>query len=691
MESTAQSLQWYAFRMSVRTPHEAQAIARREGFETYYALRKQLKDASYDTPTDEAFQDKPLLPSVIFVKCTEAFALKMQDSKKMWPYRMPGEKSLCPITQRDIDVFRTAVESGCRNLEVIDENLAMGDKVRVLDGIFKDQEGYIVKIRGDKRFVISIPGVVAIATIYIPKHLLAPTPQSYPPPTMQDTTSNNKRIAKNTIMLYIRMFISMVVGLYTSRVVLATLGVEDYGIYGVVGGVVAMMGFLNASMSGATSRFLTFELGRGDKDRLAKTFSSALIVHVAIAIIVFILAETVGLWFLCNKLNIPEGRMEAAHWVYQFSILATMLSITQVPYNATIIAHEKMDVYAYMEILNVTLKLLIVYLLTIGDFDKLKLYAVLTFAVSLIIMMIYRIYCLRHFKESRFHWVWDKTYLTPLLSFSGWNLYGNFGGIAGNQANNFVINSFFGVVMNAAASVAFTVSGIVTQFSSNAMTAFRPQIIKKYASGDIQGMQSLTFLALKAIMMLYTLIAIPVFLECDYILSLWLVEVPQMASIFCKILLISIFFESIRYIIIIDIHASGNVKKVSAYSGTLFCISPIISYFLFKIGLPVASTFITIATINAILVLINVLIAKYYIPQIEQSKYFTTIGLVTLTSAVSLLILIPLQQILPSSFLRLCIMTCASLFLQLIIFAYVCLTANQRESTFGFIRNKLHI
>ena len=164
-----------------------------------------------------------------------------------------------------------------------------------------------------------------------------------------------------------------------------------------------------------------------------------------------------------------------------------------------------------------------------------------------------------------------------------------------------------------------------------------------------------------------------------------------MAAIFCKILLISIFFESMRYIIIIDIHASGNVKKVSAYSGTLFCISPIISYFLFKIGLPVASTFITIATINATLVLINVLIAKYYIPQIEQSKYFTTIGLVTFTSAISLLILLPLQQMLPSSFLRLCIMTCASLFLQLIIFAYVCLTANQRESTFGFIRNKLHI
>ena len=188
---------------------------------------------------------------------------------------------------------------------------------------------------------------------------------------MQDTTSNNKRIAKNTIMLYIRMFISMLVGLYTSRVVLATLGVEDYGIYGVVGGVVGMMGFLNASMSGATSRFLTFELGKGDKERLAKTFSSALIVHIGIAIVVLILAETVGLWFLSNKLNIPAERMQAAHWVYQLSILSAMFGITQVPYNAAIIAHEKMDVYAYIEILNVTLKLLIVYLLTIGLFDKL--------------------------------------------------------------------------------------------------------------------------------------------------------------------------------------------------------------------------------------------------------------------------------------------------------------------------------
>ena len=284
---------------------------------------------------------------------------------------------------------------------------------------------------------------------------------------MEREQSSNRRIAKNTLALYVRMFLTMVVGLYTSRVVLATLGVEDYGVYGVVGGITSMLGFLNASMSGATSRFLTFELGRGDKKRLENTFSSAMIVHMGIAAVVLVLAETVGLWFLCHKLVIPPERMTAAHWVYQLSILSSMLAITQVPYNATIIAHENMNVYAYVEILNSVLKLLIVYLLTIGDFDKLILYAVLMLAVSVTVMMTYRIYCVRHYSESHFHWVWDKTHLKPLLSFFGWNIYGNFGSIASSQGINFVINAFLGVAVNAAVSIATTVSGIVNMFASN--------------------------------------------------------------------------------------------------------------------------------------------------------------------------------------------------------------------------------
>ena len=252
--------------------------------------------------------------------------------------------------------------------------------------------------------------------------------------------SDNRRIAKNAVMLYVRMFFTMIVGLYTSRVVLNVLGVEDYGIYGVVGGVIGMLGFLNASMSGATSRFLTFELGRGDQKRLADTFSSALIVHMGIALFVLLIAETVGLWFLTHKLVIPAGRMPAAHWVYQMSVLSALIGITQVPYNATIIAHEKMDVYAWVEILHAVLRLLIVYLLTIGNFDKLILYAALGLAVSVFIRMIYRVYCMRHFSESHFHWLWDKSILKPLLNFSGWDLYGNMAFTVRSHVSNFILN-----------------------------------------------------------------------------------------------------------------------------------------------------------------------------------------------------------------------------------------------------------
>lgn len=505
------------------------------------------------------------------------------------------------------------------------------------------------------------------------------------------TSDNNKRIAKNTIMLYLRMFLTMVVGLYTSRVVLQTLGVEDYGIYGVVGGIVAMMGFLNASMSGATSRFLTFELGKGDKDRLKKTFSSALIVHIIIAAIVFIVAETVGLWFLCNKLVIPEGRMIAAHWVYQLSILSSMLTITQVPYNSSIIAHEKMDVYAYVEILNVTLKLLIVYLLVIGNFDKLILYAILMFAVSVIIMMVYRVYCLRRFEECNFRWIWDKEYLKPLISFSGWNLYGNLGGVMGQQGSNLVINSFFGVVMNAAAGVALTVSGIVTQFASNAMTAFRPPITKLYAQGKVIEMQSLTLLALKAIMILYTIVAIPVFVECDNLLGLWLVEVPNLASTFCRIILISIFFETIRYIIIMDIHASGNVKLVSAFSGTLFCCSPVIIYLAYRFDAPVQSAFIVLVITNAILSMINILILKRYVPQVEAYKYFVTILKIVVSAFIVLLVTEYFASLFKESFFRLFSTGLFSLIFQTFIFFFFCLTVSQRHTMLFFIKSKIHL
>ena len=439
---------------------------------------------------------------------------------------------------------------------------------------------------------------------------------------MQDTTSNNKRIAKNTIMLYIRMFISMLVGLYTSRVVLATLGVEDYGIYGVVGGVVAMMGFLNASMSGATSRFLTFELGRGDKDRLAKTFSSALIVHIGIAIVVLILAETVGLWFLSNKLNIPAERMQAAHWVYQLSILSAMFGITQVPYNAGIIAHEKMDVYAYVEILNVSLKLLIVYLLCIGNFDKLILYASLMLAVSILIMMVYRIYAIRQFPEAHFHWIWDKTYLRPLLSFSGWDLYGNACVIARQQGTNFLINIFYGVVYNAASGIATTVQGTISGLAFNIILAFRPQIIKQYAKGNVEDMSKLVGNAVCFTTILFGCMSIPLILETHYIMKAWLGVIPEKSEIFCQILLIASFLGLLNNIWNTCIHATGKIKEISIFSGTFFLISLPIIYVVFQFKAPVESAYLVFILSIVFVNVSNLLIIKKKIPKLKLNFVF---------------------------------------------------------------------
>ena len=395
-------------------------------------------------------------------------------------------------------------------------------------------------------------------------------------------------------MLYIRMFISVIVSLYTSRVVLQTLGVEDYGIYGVVGGIVAMMGSINASMSGATSRFLTFELGKGDFSRLSKTFSSALIVHIIIAVAVFVLAETVGLWFLCNKLVIPEGRMTAAHWVYQLSILSAMLTITQVPYNSSIIAHEKMDIYAYVEILNVTLKLIIVYLLVIGNFDKLIFYAILMFAVSVIIMTVYRIYCLRKFEECKFHWIWDKEYLKPLISFSGWDLYGNMSVVFFTQGIAMLLNMFFGPILNAANNISSIVQGTIKGFAFNVTQAFRPQIIKQFAKGNTTMVNQYVIIATRYTLLLFSFIAVPLYFEANYILHLWLGIVPTNTVTFLRIILLGTIFNLANNIINIPIHAKGKMKLFSLMTGSCFLLSLPLMYMALKLGVSAKTSYLVV-------------------------------------------------------------------------------------------------
>ena len=456
-------------------------------------------------------------------------------------------------------------------------------------------------------------------------------------------------------MLYVRMFFTMLVGLYTSRVVLAVLGVEDYGTYGVVGGIVATIGFVNSSMSGATSRFLTFELGKGDEKRLADTFSSALMIHVGIAVLVLILAETVGLWFLNHKLVIPAGRMPAAQWVYQLSIASAMLWITQAPYNATIIAHERMDVYASVEILNAVLKLLIVYLLSIGNFDKLILYAVLVFLVSALVRMIYRIYCVRHFQESHVHWVWDKSILKPMLVYSGWNLYGALCLTTRQQGTNFLINIFFGVVFNAASSVATTIQGVVKGFTYSSTMAFRPQIVKHYAQKNFAEMLRLMKSAMSLCIFLSLLVSIPLFVEIHYVMDLWLVNPPVMAVEFVRILIVSAFFALITLIFTIGIEATGYNRQMNIYTGSVFLLTIPVMYVCFKLGCGVLYSYYCILGANILIFLSNMIICKRLVPELRLMEYVWMLFKTAIVVAVSLLPVLYVNHVLEESFLRLVI------------------------------------
>ena len=309
--------------------------------------------------------------------------------------------------------------------------------------------------------------------------------------------TNNKRVAKNTLFLYFRMILIMLVTLYTSRVVLSELGIKDYGIYNVVGGVVMMFSFLIYCMTSSTQRFITFELGKGDIQKLKDVFAASLNIHIMIALTVVVVAETIGLWFVNEKLVIPLDRITAANWVYQFSILAFCVNIIQVPYNAILIAYEKMNVYAYISILEAFLKLGIAYLLVVLSSDKLIVYGILVFFVQLIVSLIYQIYCKRKYNESKFRLFWNKSLYTQMAGFAGWNLLGSIAWLVRDQGINIVLNLFFGPIINAARSIASQVSNAVMGFISNFQVALNPQITKNYAIGNIQEMEKLSYLGLK--------------------------------------------------------------------------------------------------------------------------------------------------------------------------------------------------
>lgn len=438
---------------------------------------------------------------------------------------------------------------------------------------------------------------------------------------MTDISANNRRIARNTLMLYFRMLLIMAVTFYTSRVVLQTLGIEDYGIYNVVGGIVAMFGFLNSAMSSGTQRFLTFELGRGDKEKLKRVFITSMNIHIIIAVIVFILAETAGLWLLYNKMTIPEDRFDAAFWVYQCSILSTMVMFISVPYNATIIAHERMSAFAYISILEAILKLLIVYLLLLGDIDKLILYAVLMLAVQVIIRFTYNIYCRRHFEETRYSFLFDKQLFKEMLSFSGWNLWGNMASVAFTQGLNILLNMFFGPVVNAARGVAVQVQQAVTQFSMNFQTAINPQVTKSYAIEDYDYMHSLIFRSSRFTFFLLLCICLPIFMEAEALLGIWLKEVPEYSATFLRLILCVTILDAVSNPLMVSAQATGKIKVYqSVVGGILLMIFPI-AYIVLKLGGNPQSVFIVHLTICVIAFVVRLLIVRSLV-RLSVGSYF---------------------------------------------------------------------
>lgn len=425
------------------------------------------------------------------------------------------------------------------------------------------------------------------------------------------TSDNNKRIAKNTLLLYVRMLFTMAVSLFTSRVILNTLGVEDYGINNVVGGIVTMFSVLSGSLSSSISRFITFELGKGNIERLKTIFSTGVNIQLGMSVLIIIIAEAVGIWFLNTKMNIPTDRMVAANWVFQCAILTFVLNLLSVPYNAAIIAHEKMSAFAYISVVEVSLKLIIVYMLMISPFDRLETYAVLLLLVGAVIRFIYGYYCKRHFEECTYHFVFDKPVLKEMTGFAGWNFLGNGAYMLNTQGVNILMNLYFGVAVNAARGIATQVDAALKQFVNNFTTAVNPQITKSYAQGDLDYMHKLVCRSAKFSAFLMLFFAVPIILETNTILTIWLKTVPDYAVIFLQWIIISSFMDTVlANSLVTSMFATGKIKRYQIIVTTVGCLVFPSSWIAFKLGFEPQVGYILYFIIYTILLFVRLYLLK---------------------------------------------------------------------------------
>ncbi len=479
------------------------------------------------------------------------------------------------------------------------------------------------------------------------------------------------------------MLLTMFVTLYTVRIVLEVLKVEDYGLYNVVGGIVVMFSFLSNTMATASERFFAFEIGRKDFDQLKKTFSITILIYAIIAAVIFILAETVGLWFLNYKMVIPPGREYAANWVYQFSLFSFILTILTIPYNAAIIANENMKAYAYISIVEVSLKLIIVFLLSILSFDKLILYSILVFGVTAIVTLIYRTICVKKYYECSYEFYWDKKLFNTLISYSGWNLFGASASVLNNQGINIMLNLFFGPVVNAARAISYQIGSTLNQFVLNFMTATNPQITKYYASDEKDKMMDLVFQSCKLSFFLLFLISMPVLLETHFILSIWLKTVPDYVVNFTILLIISSLVDSLSYPLRTAAQSTGRIKKYQVIVGVFLMFNLPISYLLFVLGFPPQVTLYVYIVIAFICLFLRIYILENLINLPIKALFFNVLGRVLIASIVSFAIPILILYYLDESFLRLIIVTSSGIVCTLLSVFFIGLSLKERNFIFN--------
>lgn len=505
---------------------------------------------------------------------------------------------------------------------------------------------------------------------------------------MESSQEKNKRIAKNTLFLYFRQMITMGVSLYTSRIVLATLGISDYGINNIVGGLIGYFTFLNISMSAATRRFLAFELGTGNKEKLKQVFQMSVNIYFIIIGITILLAETIGLWFLNNKLNIPSDRMIAANVIYQFSIFSTCISLLGVPYNSALFANEKFSFFARMSILDVLFKLGIVYLLVYISYDKLILLSGLWSVVGVIVFFCYKIYCNKKFEETFYKPIWNKQLFVEIFSYSGWTLLGAISWVLLTTTMNTLLNIFYGVKVNAAFGVANQVSLAVASFVNNFSTAFSPQITKAYAEKDNIHLNNLIIRGTKFSYYLLFIVAVPVIINLDFILSLWLKEVPEYAVDFCKLILISfmisVFYDTPNMLI----NATGNIKTPQKANFILCFLAFLITYAMFKLNFSV----LLVGYMYIAYRILYVLMILYFASFLEEFSLKIYLGESFLPCLLVTCLSLPLPMFIKSFTFgwQALFLSCGSFFIiGCIIILFIGMNKREREFVFKAIRNRI--